>query len=139
MTKTPVKTKAKSQAKDQAENQTSSLVGNREVGALQNNVVLVLAAIALASGISACASSKNNQVTETAPTVDVAGAANTAAREAEAPYFVEVEFQKGSNQLTEQSRSAISSLLNRARAEGRVNDVKVLSWADQEYPTSGQK
>ncbi len=98
---------------------------------------VLMACAALAAGLSACAGT-NNRVTETAPT-STETAANAAAVEAEAPYFVQVEFDKGSNRLTEQSRAAITSLIDRARAEGQVQDVKVLSWADQEYPSVSQK
>ncbi|CAN5642128.1 hypothetical protein BH10BDE1_BH10BDE1_11560 [soil metagenome] len=104
----------------------------------QFRLALALTSVSLLAGLSACAH-KTDVVQTTAPVVETESMANRAAREADAPYFVEVEFVKGSDTLTESSRSAISSLLNRARAEGTVNDVKVLSWADQEYPSTSKK
>lgn len=115
---------------------------DREFTMMPIRYATLLAAAAFLAGLVACSTAAQNrtdQVIETSSNGDTGSAVTSAAREVEAPYFVEVEFQKGSTQLTEQSRSAITSLLNRARAEGHVKDVKVLSWADQEYPTSGQK
>lgn len=101
-------------------------------------IILAVAALAFIGGLLGCAS-QEARVTETAPGVEVETVADRAAREAEAAYFVDVEFQKGSSLLTEQSRASIASLLNRARAEGELNDVKVLSWADDEYPSARRK
>ena len=78
-------------------------------------------------------------MTETKPVAPVETVANRAAREAEAPYFVDVEFSKGSSELDEQAGATVAALLNRARAAGPLQDVKVLSWADEEYPSASRK
>jgi hypothetical protein len=104
----------------------------------QTYSVTVLTSIALILVLAACAH-KTETVQTTTPAIETESLANRAAREADATYFVEIEFKKGSDTLTDNSRSAISSLLNRARAEGTLNDVKVLSWADDEYPSSSKK
>lgn len=95
--------------------------------------------LVLVVGMSACSSAPPVSDAAVVEAETGESLANRAAREAEATYFVDVEFQKGSNQLTEQSRAAISSLLNRARAEGQVEDVKVLAWSDEEFPSSSRK
>lgn len=116
---------------------TKMQVPNDLVSAIPKRLLILLAGAALVAGLSSCASS-NDRVIET-DSVSPETAANAAAREAEAPYFVQVEFDKGSDRLTPTSRAAIASLIERARAEGEVRDVKVLSWADQEYPSANQK
>lgn len=58
---------------------------------------------------------------------------------ANASYVVEVDFPKGTDKLTEVARERLSNLLHTARAAGRVDEIKVLSWGDQEYPSEKQK
>lgn len=111
---------------------------------VRGKLALLIVAAALAMGLSALSACSNPSKKIDADTAAESSsmpesAANRVAREADAAYFVDVEFQKGSDELTEQSRAAISSLLNRARAEGHVRDVKVLSWADEEYPSASRK
>jgi hypothetical protein len=60
---------------------------------------------------------------------------NKAAEEMGSNYFVEVDFQPGSEALSESAKSEIDKLLKRAGNAGEVNDVKVLSWADDEFPS----
>jgi len=50
-----------------------------------------------------------------------------------------VEFEQGSDQLTAVSKKRISRALAQAQTLGTVNQVKVLSWGDQEYPSAGKK
>lgn len=84
----------------------------------------------------ACANTPKEPSRVTAVTDPVA---NTAAAEADANYYVNVEFKPGSDQLTERSRAAIGSLMDRARGQGELKEVKVLSWADEEYPSGSRK
>lgn len=105
---------------------------------LRSKFILVIAAAAFMIGFSAC-SGHAKKVEPAAPVATTDTVADSVAHEADATYFVDVEFQKGSNKLTEQSGAAITALLNRARAAGELNDVKVLSWADEEYPSAKRK
>ena len=91
-----------------------------------------------ASAFLGCVS-KTNTTSEEKPVAVVESVAHRAARETEAPYFVDIEFSKGSSELDEQANATISALLNRARAAGPLQDVKVLSWADDEYPSASRK
>ena len=64
---------------------------------------------------------------------------NKLAHEAEANYFVEIEFKEGSSRLDSDSKMAINSLINRAQVNGKVDEIKVLAWADQEFPSTDRK
>lgn len=64
---------------------------------------------------------------------------NSAANAVGANYFAEVEFRPGSQHLSENSRSQINALFNRAAKDGKLKDVKVLSWADEPYPSESMK
>lgn len=100
--------------------------------------ISVLASISLMTALAACAH-KVDSTQSTTPGLETESIVKRAAQDADAPYFVEIEFQKGSDTLTDRSRSAISSLLSRASAEGTLSGVKVLSWADEEYPSDSKK
>lgn len=100
---------------------------------------LRLTLLILATGAVLSCASKADKVTAAEPLVQTETVANRAAREADSAYFVDVEFAKGSSVLSESSISTISALVHRARAEGELQDVKVLSWADEEYPSASRK
>lgn len=102
----------------------------------RSKFIMIIAAAAMAVAISACAGKDRDDGAASVPTEPVA---EKVAQEIDSTYFVDVEFQKGSTALSEQSRAAISALLNRAKAEGELNDVKVLAWADEEYPSVSRK
>jgi hypothetical protein len=64
---------------------------------------------------------------------------NKVAQEADANYYVEIKFQPGSSNLSEDSKQSISELMSRARGQGSLDSVKVLSWADEEFPAASRK
>lgn len=54
--------------------------------------------------------------------------------------YTVIEFQKGSDQLTESSREAIRNLSSESAKNNRaIEEVKVLAWADREYPADSTK
>lgn len=54
--------------------------------------------------------------------------------------FAVVEFEKGSYALTSEGRATLQKVANVAKNEGRdVDEIKVLAWADREYPADGSK
>lgn len=61
---------------------------------------------------------------------------NTAAVEAKAHDFVEIEFRPGSAELTERDRASLASVVEQARRAGKIDEVIVLSWSDKEYPSN---
>ncbi len=54
--------------------------------------------------------------------------------------FAVVEFAKGSFALTSEGRLTLQKVANVAKNEGRdVDEIKVLAWADREYPADGSR
>jgi hypothetical protein len=64
---------------------------------------------------------------------------NAAAVDAKADSFVEIKFKPGSSALTNNAKESLRSVVDQARTYGRIDDLIVLSWADQEYPSKSLK
>lgn len=96
---------------------------------------LVIAFTALGLGASGCASAKKEadqaMATPSASTT-------TAAQETGAVSVTEVNFEKGSFVLTEGSRAALRDLASKAKASHKIDEVKVLAWADRDYPADAK-
>ncbi len=58
-----------------------------------------------------------------------------AAKEIGGTHYATIEFEKGATNLSPASKAHLNSLTNRAHRTGRrIEEIKVLAWADQEYP-----
>jgi hypothetical protein len=57
------------------------------------------------------------------------------AAEQESQYVTEVIFKKGSAQLTTSARQKIQRLLSSVQDKRKIDNVKVISWADEGYPS----
>lgn len=75
----------------------------------------------------------------TVENIDANRVTNSAANEAKAHDFVEIEFAPGSALLTPLSRISLQALLQQASASGDIDKVLVMSWADEEYPSKSIK
>jgi hypothetical protein len=64
---------------------------------------------------------------------------NAAAVEAKAYNYVELEFHPGSSILTENAKTSLYSVVEQARQQGKIDEILVLSWADQAYPSQSRK
>lgn len=65
---------------------------------------------------------------------------NAAAVEVGAHSFVEIQFQPGSSTLTKASKTSLNKLMSQAREDGKkIDEVMVMSWADQEFPSKNIK
>ena len=92
-----------------------------------------LVACATVLALAACSSAPSNTnaakddatARAVAPTTDTVGAQTV----------TQVSFAKGSDSLTADSRRALAEALTRARARGELEQVKVIAWADQEFPS----
>ena len=94
------------------------------------------AAALVVGGLVACNSAeKQADATFAQPSAET----NAAAREANASHVAEVTFDKGSFVLTETSRAALTELVRQASATGKIDDVKVLAFADAAYPSDAKK
>ncbi len=49
--------------------------------------------------------------------------------------FIEIEFKPGNYDLNKASKKAIKLLINQPDTIGNVDEILVLSWADEEYPS----
>lgn len=47
----------------------------------------------------------------------------------------QLRFSEGSSRLSNDSRRSLADALSRAKARGELEEVKVISWADQEFPS----
>jgi hypothetical protein len=57
------------------------------------------------------------------------------AAEQNASYVTEVTFEQKSSSLDKGARDNLIELLNRAKASGKIEAIKVLSWSDLDYPS----
>jgi len=64
---------------------------------------------------------------------------NKTAVEAEANNYVEIEFKPGTATLTDNAKTSLHSIVTQARQDGKIDEVIVLSWSDEEYPSKNQK
>ena len=61
------------------------------------------------------------------------------AAEQEAAYVVEIEFSKDSAVLGSAARAKVDALYKTVSAPNRLKAVKVISWADEEYPLKRER
>ena len=53
-------------------------------------------------------------------------------------YYTVLEFDKGNERLSDASKRDLREFVKSAKKEGReIDDIKILSWADKEYPGQG--
>lgn len=60
---------------------------------------------------------------------------NAAAREVQAKYYVEIEFDKGSSKLSNSAKKSLQAIIDKGNEAGEIDDLIVLSWSDSEYPS----
>ncbi len=58
-----------------------------------------------------------------------------AAKEIMAHNFVEIDFPQTSSVLSKNAISSLDAAVEQARQQGNINQIIVLSWADNEYPS----
>ncbi|MBL7688511.1 MAG: hypothetical protein JNJ49_10790 [Bdellovibrionaceae bacterium] len=93
-----------------------------------------LGALALAlAAYSGCANAPR-AVKDDVPSVN-----SSAARDAKAHDFVEIAFDQGSADLTDSAKASLSRVIEQAAKTGKIDEVIVLSWSDQEYPSAATK
>ncbi len=94
---------------------------------------LIASLIAFATG---CSSQKKDNYT---PNQKVAlTSEKTDTGEAKMSPFVVISFKKGSSVLSESNKAKIAKLTNDAKKDGEIDEIKVLAWADKDYPVAGQ-
>lgn len=51
----------------------------------------------------------------------------------------EVSFKEGTAQLTDSAKDSLRNVMKSAKENGTIEQVKVIAWADREYPVKGTK
>ena len=72
---------------------------------------------------------RSNVIDET-QSVSAAASATTEAQD-----FIEIKFPVGSSKLQDSDKQSLSSLLEASNQQGEIDEVHVLSWSDQEFPS----
>jgi hypothetical protein len=54
-------------------------------------------------------------------------------KEYPALHVAKIDFNRGGAALTQAEKNEIASLIKNARAKGKIEEVKILAWADQDY------
>ena len=98
---------------------------------------LVYGTIILGLALTACSSSSKKY--ETASTPPVSREAKQLAAEEKAPYVAELAFKKGSSNLSSDAKASLNRLITKAQAAGKIDQVKVVTWGDSEYPSTDTK
>lgn len=63
----------------------------------------------------------------------------SAAHEVQAHHFVEVEYKQGSAVLTDSSKKSLDQLVRNSARDGKIDEVLVMSWSDNEMPSNQKK
>ena len=56
----------------------------------------------------------------------------------DASFVTEIVFNKGASELSADGKSQLRDILTAAQKRGKIEEVKVLAWADAEYPAKGK-
>jgi hypothetical protein len=62
-----------------------------------------------------------------------------AAADSQASNVAEIQFDKNSYTLSESARESLTKTVSDARKNGSIEGIKVVAWADQEYPSAQVK
>lgn len=68
-----------------------------------------------------------------------AAAVDNRDRDEGASFVTELNFARGSAQLTQSAREKLDALVSKAKNNGEVDDIKVMAWADQSLPANPKK
>ena len=86
----------------------------------------------------ACSSHKTENV-KTVSTVEPSKTSQAVA-DSHGSYYAVLKFDKGTQRLSNASKKDLREFVTSAQREGReINDIKILAWADREYPATGVK
>lgn len=95
----------------------------------------LILATTIISSLALAACSTDSKKNETAAKSAVSMEAKQLAAEEKAPYVAEFAFQKGSTNLSADAKSTLNSLITKAQAAGKIDEIKVVTWGDSEYPS----
>lgn len=86
-----------------------------------------------------CSSTDKHHATKTASKEDISPTSQAVAKN-NGEYYAVLEFDKGTGRLNEASKRDLREFVASAQRDGReIDDIRILSWADKEYPQTGAK
>jgi hypothetical protein len=107
--------------------------------------MLVMVAVWFAAQLTACAHEAQQEAKAEPQREKIAAAAGPSieakqvAAEEQAPYVTEIQFKKGKKALNAHDRKQIDKVIRDAKTHGEISDIKVVTWADEEYPSVNTK
>lgn len=105
---------------------------------MKKTILISIAAFSMA----ACAHKNANDEVVTAPP-PTSKPATDAVHSATAPkqdtFVTEISFDKGSTTLSDAGKKRLAALIARAQETGKIDEVKVVTWSDMEYPSPAAK
>ena len=96
-------------------------------------MVITIAALIGCSSVKKVATPTPQQETQNNAINNNIGAEN------EATWFTELSFRKGSAKLNREDFKELNELVKKSVDIGSINEIKIISWADQEYPNKNAK
>lgn len=101
---------------------------------MNTNMKLKLA-MAVISTLTLASCASDDKKTEASAKTGVSMEAKQLAAEEKAPYVAEFSFKKGSTALSADAKNALGGLITKAQSAGKINEIKVVTWGDSEYPS----
>lgn len=96
-----------------------------------------IAIVALLSLTTVACSSQKTEDVKMAKKEEVSKTTQAVA-ENNGAYYAVLQFDKGTQRLSDASKKDLREFVASARREGReIDDIKILAWADREYPSTG--
>lgn len=99
---------------------------------------IAIAALLTLTAVS-CSSNRKHDETKIVKT-EAPTKTTQAVTETDSAYYAVLKFDKGTQRLSEASKKDLREFVASAKREGReIEDIKILAWADREYPSKGVK
>lgn len=95
------------------------------------NLTIALLALALLQASCSSRQRADAEIKDNTPSM----AAKQIAAEEEASYVTEFTFTKGSANLSDEAKASLRNTIDSARKSGQVDEIKVITWGDAEYPS----
>ncbi|MBC7430219.1 MAG: hypothetical protein H7336_16515 [Bacteriovorax sp.] len=90
--------------------------------------------------VASCSSTDNHTAATKTASKESTNPTSQAVAKTNSEYYTVLEFNKGTQRLSESSKRDLREFVASAQRDGReIDDIKILSWADKEYPGQGIK
>jgi len=103
------------------------------------NLSKIAGALVLSLALASCSSTKKTEDGHRGKEISAnkieAAKTNEAVVKNNGEYYAVLEFDKGTQRLSDASKRDLREFIASAKKEGReIDDIKILAWADKEYP-----